>query len=43
MNELRTNAGTQFDPGVVLAFVEMLESKGDHILSGAGYNALLSI
>ncbi len=43
MDELRANAGTQFDRRVVLSFIELIESKGDHILSGAGYNALLSI
>jgi HD-GYP domain-containing protein (c-di-GMP phosphodiesterase class II) len=43
MAELGANVGTQFDPEVVKAFTEMLEKKGDQILSLAGYNTLLSI
>jgi len=40
--ELRASAGTQFDPYVVEAFVDMLNLKGDDILSLAGYNAIYS-
>ena len=40
--ELKTNAGTQFDPYVVEAFIDMLDIKGDDILSTAGYNTLYS-
>lgn len=42
-DELSSNAGTQFDPVVVRAFLGMLEIKSDLILPKAGYNALLSI
>ena len=28
MEEIRAGAGTQFDPGLVVAFVEMMERKG---------------
>ena len=42
-NELKANAGTQFDPLVVQAFMEILEAGGDRLLSDAGYNAMLSI
>jgi hypothetical protein len=40
--EIRTNAGTQFDPCVAEAFVEMLDLKGKDFLSAAGYNTLFS-
>jgi HD-GYP domain-containing protein (c-di-GMP phosphodiesterase class II) len=41
--ELRSNAGTQFDPYVVESFVEMLNLHGDRLLVPyAGYNAAFS-
>jgi putative nucleotidyltransferase with HDIG domain len=40
--ELRANAGTQFDPSVVEAFVHMLDASGEEFLSAAGYNTLFS-
>jgi putative nucleotidyltransferase with HDIG domain len=40
--ELAANAGTQFDPLVVGAFVRMLDEKGDEFLSAVGYNTLFS-
>ena len=39
-DELRVNAGTQFDPYVVNAFIEMINSKGVGFLIGAGYSVL---
>ncbi len=42
-DELRVNAGTQFDPQVVQPFLEMLDTEGDRLLSDAGYNALFPI
>ncbi len=42
-DELRANAGKQFDPYVVGAFVEMLNLNGDKLLTPyAGYNAAFS-
>jgi HD-GYP domain-containing protein (c-di-GMP phosphodiesterase class II) len=38
--ELTANAGTQFDPLVVGAFVSMLDEKGDEFLAAVGYNTL---
>ncbi len=40
--ELRANAGTQFDPSVVEAFVDMLDERGDDLLGAAGYNTIFS-
>lgn len=37
IEELRTGAGTQFDPFVVESFVEMLGEKGEEFLYSAGY------
>jgi putative nucleotidyltransferase with HDIG domain len=37
-SELRENAGTQFDPPVVDAFLSMLEEKAEELLSAAGYS-----
>lgn len=36
-HELRCNAGTQFDPYVVDAFIELLEKPGHAVLAAAGY------
>ena len=42
-DELRQNAGTQFDPYVVESFVEMLNLNGNALLAPyAGYNAAFS-
>ena len=42
-DELRSNAGTQFDPYVVESFVEMLNLNGKTLLAPyAGYNAAIS-
>ena len=38
--ELRVNAGKQFDPYVVNAFIEMIDLKGIEFLTGAGYRLL---
>ena len=39
-DELRSNAGTQFDPYVVESFVEMLNLSGNRLLTPYdGYNA----
>ena len=35
--ELSANAGTQFDPYVVESFIEMLNLRGEMLLSSAGY------
>jgi len=35
--EIITHSGTQFDPYVVDSFIEMLDTKGEKILSSAGY------
>ena len=35
--ELRINAGTQFDPYVVESFIEMLNLRGETLLASAGY------
>jgi HD-GYP domain-containing protein (c-di-GMP phosphodiesterase class II) len=35
--ELRVNAGTQFDPYVVNSFLEMINLKGETLLASAGY------
>jgi HD-GYP domain-containing protein (c-di-GMP phosphodiesterase class II) len=37
--ELKTNAGTQFDPYIVESFIEILDKHGDQILGAAGYDA----
>jgi HD-GYP domain-containing protein (c-di-GMP phosphodiesterase class II) len=37
-NEMRHNAGTQFDPLVAKAFLEMLEQRSHELLLTAGYN-----
>ncbi len=37
IEELRTGAGTQFDPFVVESFVEMLSERGEEFLFSAGY------
>ncbi|MEW6109138.1 MAG: HD domain-containing phosphohydrolase [Nitrospirota bacterium] len=42
-DELRSNAGTQFDPYVVESFIDMLDSKGDGYLSAIGYSVLQTI
>lgn len=36
-DELMANAGTQFDPYIVGAFLELLDSRGVELLSSAGY------
>jgi HD-GYP domain-containing protein (c-di-GMP phosphodiesterase class II) len=36
--ELRRNAGTQFDPLVVDAFLQILETRGEEFLQAAGYS-----
>ncbi len=41
--ELRSNAGTQFDPDIVKAFIEMIDLKGEQFLSAVGYNITLKI
>ncbi len=38
--ELMTNAGTQFDPYVAEAFVDMLNASGDTLLAAAGYTTV---
>ncbi len=40
--EVRVNAGTQFDPRVVHAFIDMLAAREAELLSAAGYDALYS-
>lgn len=35
--ELKVNAGTQFDPYVVESFIEMLNLRGETLLASAGY------
>lgn len=35
--ELRSNSGSQFDPYVVSAFIELLDLRGEHFLSSLGY------
>lgn len=35
--ELKLNAGTQFDPYVVESFIELLNLKGESLLTSAGY------
>jgi len=35
--EVLNHSGTQFDPYVVESFIEILDLKGDDILSNAGY------
>ncbi len=37
LEELRLNAGTQFDPFVVDSFIEMLQIKGEQFLVDVGY------
>jgi HD-GYP domain-containing protein (c-di-GMP phosphodiesterase class II) len=37
--EVSNHAGTQFDPYVVESFIEMLDLRGEEILSSAGYYA----
>ena len=43
MKELRSHVGTQFDPALVQAFMEMLEARDESFLPKAGYNDLQSI
>lgn len=38
--ELRINAGTQFDPYVVSTFMEIIDEKGEEFLLEIGYNIL---
>ncbi len=40
--ELVANAGTQFDPYVAGAFVDMLNASGDTLLAAAGYTAVFT-
>ncbi|MBA4373088.1 MAG: hypothetical protein C0402_09550 [Thermodesulfovibrio sp.] len=42
-NELRANAGTQFDPYVVAAFVDLLSSDEERILALTGYQSLAAL
>ncbi|MBI5640996.1 MAG: HD domain-containing protein, partial [Nitrospirae bacterium] len=42
-DELKSNAGTQFDPYVVEAFVDLLNAQGQELLMAAGYANLYSI
>ena len=35
LDELHDCAGTQFDPGVVIAFRELLENRFDQLAKGA--------
>jgi len=43
MDELGANAGTQFDPYVVESFIEMLNHRGEMLLSSAGYTKLHTV
>lgn len=40
-HELTSNTGTQFDPYIVSAFLEMLNEKGDQYLVSVGYTNIL--
>jgi len=35
--EVITHSGTQFDPSIVEAFIELLDLKGEYVLLTAGY------
>ncbi|MDA8432937.1 MAG: HD domain-containing protein [Nitrospiraceae bacterium] len=41
-DELLTNSGTQFDPYVVSAFVEMMNASGDGLLASCGYTTVFT-
>ena len=41
--ELRANAGTQFDPHVVAAFIDLITADGERILSLPGYQSLVAL
>ncbi|GAB4489114.1 MAG: HD domain-containing protein [Thermodesulfovibrionales bacterium] len=41
--ELRMHAGSQFDPYVVESFIELLDRRGEELMTLAGYNTLQGI
>jgi HD-GYP domain-containing protein (c-di-GMP phosphodiesterase class II) len=41
--EVITHSGTQFDPAIVESFIELLDLKGEDILSTAGYYAFQTV
>jgi HD-GYP domain-containing protein (c-di-GMP phosphodiesterase class II) len=41
--ELKSNAGSQFDPHVITAFVDLLATDGQRILSITDYQSLASL
>jgi HD-GYP domain-containing protein (c-di-GMP phosphodiesterase class II) len=43
IDELGANASTQFDPYVVKSFIEMLNHRGETLLSSAGYTKLHTV
>jgi HD-GYP domain-containing protein (c-di-GMP phosphodiesterase class II) len=43
MAELRANAGTQFDAHVVAAFIDLITTDGERILSLPGYQSLAAL